>query len=190
VPRIADTRERSARNSLRIHGEIRDVHGGWERWSATHPSAPRHRRLGHDGHGYRMRPPMLVFESRQRLIVEDAFHFVRKLVVQEFGIVLLAKRGVRLLTASGNDLTDSDDWLEVRHPSILKTEHAPVISSQLALYPSLQAQQCAQRSPAVASSFHDPDPNDDRMSPLAHDLDARLSASDRSFRAPVMPRRS
>ena len=33
----------------------------------------------------------------------------RELVVQELGIALLAKRGVRLLTASGDDLTDSDD---------------------------------------------------------------------------------
>jgi len=29
--------------------------------------------------------------------------------VQELGIALLAKRGVRLQTASGDDLTDSDD---------------------------------------------------------------------------------
>jgi hypothetical protein len=29
--------------------------------------------------------------------------------VQELGIALLAKRDVRLLTASGDDLTDSDD---------------------------------------------------------------------------------
>ena len=29
--------------------------------------------------------------------------------MQELGIALLAKRGVRLLTASGDDLTDSDD---------------------------------------------------------------------------------
>jgi DNA invertase Pin-like site-specific DNA recombinase len=31
------------------------------------------------------------------------------LVAQELGIALLAKRNVRLLTASGKDLTDSDD---------------------------------------------------------------------------------
>jgi hypothetical protein len=34
---------------------------------------------------------------------------VRAVDVQEFGIVLLAKRGVWLLTASGDDLTDSDN---------------------------------------------------------------------------------
>ena len=31
------------------------------------------------------------------------------MIVQEFGIALLDQRGVRLLTASGDDLTDSDD---------------------------------------------------------------------------------
>ena len=41
--------------------------------------------------------------------VEDASRFARELVVQELGIALLAKRGVRLLTASGDDLTDCDD---------------------------------------------------------------------------------
>jgi DNA invertase Pin-like site-specific DNA recombinase len=43
------------------------------------------------------------------VIVEDASRFARELVVPELGIALLAKRGVRLLTASGDDLTDSDD---------------------------------------------------------------------------------
>jgi DNA invertase Pin-like site-specific DNA recombinase len=43
------------------------------------------------------------------VVVEDASRFARELVVQELGIALLAKRGVRLLTASGDDLTDSDD---------------------------------------------------------------------------------
>jgi hypothetical protein len=40
------------------------------------------------------------------VIVEDASRFARELVVQELGIALLAKRDVRLLTASGDDLTD------------------------------------------------------------------------------------
>lgn len=43
------------------------------------------------------------------VIVEDASRFARDLVVQELGIALLARRGVRLVTASGDDLTDSDD---------------------------------------------------------------------------------
>src|SRR5262249_17835601 len=43
------------------------------------------------------------------VIVEDASRFARQLVVQELGIALLARRNVRLITASGDDLTDSDD---------------------------------------------------------------------------------
>lgn len=38
-----------------------------------------------------------------------ANQFARELVPQELGIALLAKRDVRLLTAAGDDLTDSDD---------------------------------------------------------------------------------
>ena len=51
----------------------------------------------------------IVGDGLRTVIVEDASRFARDLVVQELGIALLAKRGVRLLTASGDDLTDSDD---------------------------------------------------------------------------------
>lgn len=43
------------------------------------------------------------------VIVEDASRFARKLLVQEIGIDLLMNRGVKLFTASGDNLTDSDD---------------------------------------------------------------------------------
>ena len=43
------------------------------------------------------------------VIVEDASRFARQLMAQELGISLLIKRGVRLLTAAGDDLTQSDD---------------------------------------------------------------------------------
>src|SRR5258706_11635640 len=43
------------------------------------------------------------------VIVEDASRFARQLMAQELGIVLLTQRGVRLLTANGDDLTESDD---------------------------------------------------------------------------------
>jgi len=43
------------------------------------------------------------------VIVEDASRFARELVTQELGILALLKRGVRVLTASGDDLTDSSD---------------------------------------------------------------------------------
>jgi DNA invertase Pin-like site-specific DNA recombinase len=41
--------------------------------------------------------------------VEDASRFARELVTQELGLLALMKRGVRVLTASGDDLTDSSD---------------------------------------------------------------------------------
>ena len=43
------------------------------------------------------------------VIVEDASRFARELMAQELGITLLISRDVRLLTASGDDLTASDD---------------------------------------------------------------------------------
>lgn len=43
------------------------------------------------------------------VIVEDASRFARQLMTQELGILVLIRRGVRVLTASGDDLTDSSD---------------------------------------------------------------------------------
>jgi DNA invertase Pin-like site-specific DNA recombinase len=43
------------------------------------------------------------------VICEDASRFARELVTQELGIIALIRRGVRVLTASGDDLTDSSD---------------------------------------------------------------------------------
>jgi len=43
------------------------------------------------------------------VIVEDASRFARELMAQELGIVLLTQRAVRLLTANGDDLTDTRD---------------------------------------------------------------------------------
>ena len=43
------------------------------------------------------------------VIVEDASRFARELVTQELGILALIKRGVRVLTSNGDDLTDSSD---------------------------------------------------------------------------------
>ncbi len=43
------------------------------------------------------------------VIVEDASRFARDLVAQELGILLLINRGVRVLTANGDDLTDTSD---------------------------------------------------------------------------------
>jgi DNA invertase Pin-like site-specific DNA recombinase len=43
------------------------------------------------------------------VICEDASRFARDLVTQELGIIALIRRGVHVLTASGDDLTDSSD---------------------------------------------------------------------------------
>ncbi len=43
------------------------------------------------------------------VLVEDASRFARELVTQELGIIALIKRGVRVLTAGGDDLTESAD---------------------------------------------------------------------------------
>ena len=49
----------------------------------------------------------------QTVIVEDASRFARDLVTQELGILALIGRGVRVLTASGDDLTNTDDPFKV-----------------------------------------------------------------------------
>lgn len=43
------------------------------------------------------------------VIVEDASRFARELMTQELGILALIQRSVRVLTANGDDLTDSSD---------------------------------------------------------------------------------
>jgi DNA invertase Pin-like site-specific DNA recombinase len=43
------------------------------------------------------------------VIVEDASRFTRELMTQELGIIALVQRGVRVLTANGDDLTDSSN---------------------------------------------------------------------------------
>jgi DNA invertase Pin-like site-specific DNA recombinase len=43
------------------------------------------------------------------VVVEDASRFARELMTQELGILALIRRGVHVLTANGDDLTDSTD---------------------------------------------------------------------------------
>lgn len=43
------------------------------------------------------------------VLVEDASRFARDLMVQEAGLAMLVSRGVRVLTSSGDDLTDTTD---------------------------------------------------------------------------------
>jgi DNA invertase Pin-like site-specific DNA recombinase len=43
------------------------------------------------------------------VLIEDASRLARKTVVQELGVLTLNKRGISLLTSSGDDLTETDD---------------------------------------------------------------------------------
>src|SRR5262245_55616372 len=43
------------------------------------------------------------------VIVEDASRFARSVLAQELGVLVMKARGVRVLTASGEDLTETDD---------------------------------------------------------------------------------
>jgi len=43
------------------------------------------------------------------VIVEDASRFARSVIAQELGVLAMQARGVRVLTASGEDLTATDD---------------------------------------------------------------------------------
>ena len=47
------------------------------------------------------------------VIVEDASRFARDLITQELGILSLIKLGVRVITASGDELTDTSDPMKV-----------------------------------------------------------------------------
>jgi DNA invertase Pin-like site-specific DNA recombinase len=47
------------------------------------------------------------------VVVEDASRFARDLVTQELGVLALIERGVRVLTASGDDLTNTDDPFKI-----------------------------------------------------------------------------
>src|SRR5215468_4354145 len=43
------------------------------------------------------------------VVVEDASRFARDLVAQELGVLMLIERKMRLITASGDDLTEATD---------------------------------------------------------------------------------
>jgi DNA invertase Pin-like site-specific DNA recombinase len=58
------------------------------------------------------------------VIVEDASRFARHLMTQESGIALLVGLGVRVLTANGDDLTDSDDEFRVAMRQIMGVSSA------------------------------------------------------------------
>jgi DNA invertase Pin-like site-specific DNA recombinase len=55
------------------------------------------------------------------VLVEDASRFARDLMAQELGIGVLIKLGMRVLTASGDDLTETNDHMKVAMRQIAGT---------------------------------------------------------------------
>ncbi len=47
------------------------------------------------------------------VLVDDASRFARKMVVAELGIMLMIQRGAKVMTATGDDLTETDDEMKV-----------------------------------------------------------------------------
>lgn len=47
------------------------------------------------------------------ILVEDETRFARDLLAQELGLILLANRGIKVLTSSGSDMTDGSDPAKV-----------------------------------------------------------------------------
>ena len=47
------------------------------------------------------------------VVVEDASRFARSVLAQELGVLIMVKRGVRVVTAGGEDLTAADDPAKV-----------------------------------------------------------------------------
>ena len=57
------------------------------------------------------------------VLVEDASRFARDLVAQELGVIMLVKRGMRVVTASGDDLTETSDPSRVMMRQIAGSFH-------------------------------------------------------------------
>lgn len=47
------------------------------------------------------------------VLVDDASRFARKMIVAELGIMLMVSRGARVVTSTGDDLTETDDEMKV-----------------------------------------------------------------------------
>ncbi|MBS0233461.1 MAG: recombinase family protein [Proteobacteria bacterium] len=69
--------------------------------------------------GFKALLERIVGNGVRTVIVEDASRFARHLMTQEAGIALLVSFGVRVLTANGDDLTDSDDEFRVAMRQIM-----------------------------------------------------------------------
>jgi hypothetical protein len=76
---------------------------------------PRHQRRGsyRDAPGFPALLDRIEGNGVRTVIVEDASRFARDLVTQELGILALIGRGVRVLTSSGDNLTNTDDPFKI-----------------------------------------------------------------------------
>jgi DNA invertase Pin-like site-specific DNA recombinase len=68
-------------------------------------------------------PDQIEGNGVRTVIVEDASRFARELITQELGILALINRGVRVLTANGDDLTDSSEPSRVMMRQIAGAHH-------------------------------------------------------------------
>lgn len=98
----SDTRQReaiaayAARNGVQIVGEYYDAAVSGADPIETRPGfAAMLDRI--EGNGVRL------------VLTEDASRFARSVLVSELGLLMLQQRGVRVVTASGDDLTATDD---------------------------------------------------------------------------------
>jgi DNA invertase Pin-like site-specific DNA recombinase len=58
-------------------------------------------------------PDRIESNGARTVVVEGASRFARELIVQEAGIIALIERGVRELTSSGDDLTETNDPFKI-----------------------------------------------------------------------------
>lgn len=52
-------------------------------------------------------------DGAQVVLVEDASRFARSVIAQELGVLVMVERGVKVITANGDDLTVTDDPAKV-----------------------------------------------------------------------------
>ena len=78
------------------------------------------------------------------VLIEDASRFARELITQELGILSLIKRGVRVLTAAGDDLTATEDPL--------KKAMRQIAGAFAELEKAVWSPSCAMRASASAAS--------------------------------------
>jgi hypothetical protein len=91
------------------HGAVRHSGHEGETTHAPSKSRSRHPTLHWDNCSHVQRPDRIEGNGVRTVIIEDSSRFARELMTQKLGIIALIKRGVRVVTANGDDLTDTSD---------------------------------------------------------------------------------